>query len=62
LLRETLEDWKDRLFGVRVISNNWSEDNCGEDFKDWSATGEFNIKGIYGQGIRSEIAENAAYS
>ncbi len=46
----------------KVISNDWSEDNCGADYKHWSATGEFNIKGIYGQGIATEIAENAAYS
>lgn len=32
----------------KVISNNWYEQYCGSDYKDWNATGEFNIKGVYG--------------
>jgi hypothetical protein len=33
----------------KAISNDWFEDNCGADYKDWSATAEFNIKGVYGR-------------
>jgi hypothetical protein len=33
----------------KVISKDCSEDNCGADYKDWSATGEFSNKSIYGR-------------
>jgi len=40
----------------KVITNDWYEQYCGLDYKDWNSTGEFSIKGVLGEGIGTEIA------
>lgn len=46
----------------KVVTNNFYEQNCGKDYKDWANIGEFTVKGVYGIGIGKEIGESETYS
>lgn len=38
-----------------VISNEYYEEVCGKDQKDWANINEFQIQGIYGEGIGTQL-------
>ena len=46
----------------KVVTNTLYEKICGKDYKDWANMGKFTIKGVYGEGVGNEIAEDATYS
>ncbi len=41
----------------KVTSNAFYEQHCGEDYKDWMVEGNFNIDGIYGVGIGTQLTD-----
>lgn len=46
----------------KVVTNPFFEKYCGEDSQDWANMGDFQIKGVFGAGIGTEISENATYT
>ena len=34
-----------------MLENEWFEEQCGQDNKDWVSLGEFEVLGVYGEGI-----------
>ena len=39
----------------KVYENDFYEDLCGKDEKDWMASGSFEVQGIYGMGIGTQL-------
>jgi hypothetical protein len=46
----------------KVDANPYYEEQCGGDSKDWVNLNEFSIKRVYGEGIGTEIPEDATYA
>ena len=41
----------------KVADNEFFEEYCGEDYKDWKENGGFTVEGIYGVGIGARLKE-----
>jgi hypothetical protein len=37
------------------MNNKFYEENCGQDDKDWMKSGKFDVKGVYGVGIGTNL-------
>ena len=56
-----VKNGQDYTLWNQIMSNKFYEENCGQDQTDWIKSGEFNVKGIYGVGIGTNLNETEIY-